>query len=131
MKYPLSILIRCNDCRRLKQEYARNTSCDRCRRLKLSYQFSKRFQRRPVSQLHISIQDKGSSSDDVSGFLQVERIEALEYIVKHYTGLEQFSLRDLETVIADISSNEEVLPKGSESEDDDSNKSTDTTSTGR
>lgn len=129
MKYPLFTLIRCNECRRLKQEYA-NTSCDRCRRLKLSYQFSKRFDKRPVSQSHILIQDKGSSSDNVSGFLQVERIKALEYIVKHYTGLEQFSLRDLETVIADISSDEEVLPKGGEDEDD-GNKSTDTTSTGR
>ncbi|RFN48129.1 hypothetical protein FIE12Z_7580 [Fusarium flagelliforme] len=124
-----STIKRCNECRRLKQEYARNTSCDRCRRLKLSYQFNKRFQRRPVSQPHISTQDEGSPSDDVSGFLQVERIKALEYIVKRYTGLEQFSLRDLETVIADISSNEEVLLKGGENEDDDSNKSTDTTLT--
>ena len=55
----------------------------------------------------------------------------LEYIVKHYTGLEQFNLPGLEMVIADISSNEEVLSKGDENEDDDSNKSADTTSTGR
>ena len=131
MKYPSFTLIRCNECRRLKQEYARNTSCDRCRRLKLSHQVSKRSQKRPVSQSHISIQDQESSSDYVSGFLQVERIKVLEYIVKHYTGLEQFNLPGLEMVIADISSNEEVLSKGDENEDDDSNKSADTTSTGR
>ncbi|RBR23324.1 uncharacterized protein FIESC28_03907 [Fusarium coffeatum] len=99
------------------------------KRLKLSHQFSKRFQKRPVSQSHISIQDQESSSDDISGILQVERIKALEYIVKHYTGLEQFSLPDLEVVIADIPSNEEFLPKGDENKDDGSNKSADTTST--
>ena len=129
--YTSFTIVRCNECRRLKQEYARNTSCDRCRRLELSHQFSKRFQKRPISQSHNSIQDQGSSSDYISGFSQVERIEALEYIVKHYTGLEQFSLPDLEMVIADISSNEEVLSKGDENEDDGSNKSADTTSTGR
>lgn len=130
MKYPLFTIIRCNECRRLKQEYTRSTSCDRCRRLKLSHQFSKRFQKRPVSQSHTSIQDEGFSTGNVSGFLQIDRIKSLEYIVKHYTGLEQFSLPDLEMVIAEISSNEEVLPKGDEIEDDGSNKSADTTSTG-
>ncbi|KAJ4135890.1 hypothetical protein NW768_003492 [Fusarium equiseti] len=85
-------------------------------------EFTKRFQKRPVSQSHISIREKVSLGDNVSRFLQLERIKALEYIVKHYAGLEQFSLRDLQTVIADISSNEEVLPKEGENEDDDSNK---------
>ena len=131
MKYPLFTLVRCNECRRLNQEYARNTSCDRCRRLKLSHQFSKCSQKKPVSQSHISIQDQESSSGDISESLQIERIKALEYIVKHYTGLEQFSLPDLEMVIADISSDGEFLPKGDENEDDGSNKSANTTSTGR
>jgi phosphopantothenate synthetase len=51
------------------------------------------------------------TSEDVSVYFEAERIQALEHIVRHYTGLEEFSREKLETVIADLSSatNEEDL----------------------
>ncbi|KAM0195595.1 hypothetical protein ACHAPA_007447 [Fusarium lateritium] len=56
-----------------------------------------------------------------SGFIyfEKERIQALEHIVKHYTGLEQYSRKALDTVIANLSSSEETLEKVNEDEDED------------
>lgn len=36
-------------------------------------------------------------------YFEMERIQALEYIVRHYTGLDRYGKQDLEMVIARLS----------------------------
>lgn len=62
------------------------------------------------------------TSEDVSVYFEAERIQALEHIVRHYTGLEEFSRERLENVIADLSplrNEEEDLVDVIEVENDD------------
>lgn len=40
--------------------------------------------------------------DDGFIYFEKERIQALEHIVRHYTGLEQYSRKALETVITNL-----------------------------
>lgn len=43
------------------------------------------------------------TSEDVSVYFEAERVQALEHIVRHYTGLEEFCREKLENVITDLS----------------------------
>jgi len=43
------------------------------------------------------------TSEDISVYFEAERIQALEHIVRHYTGLEEFCREKLENVITDLS----------------------------
>jgi hypothetical protein len=76
-------------------------------------------------------------SDGVFIYFEKERIQALEHIVRHYTGLEQYSRKSLETVIANFPSREGALVKADGEENEDSSSdgrdcaSIDTASTGK
>ncbi|KAM0551972.1 hypothetical protein ACHAPJ_008080 [Fusarium lateritium] len=119
----------CDDCRRLKEKCIGTIPCDRCKKFGRPCQFSNRFRRRRVPRA-APIQPKESSaivvpSDDASAYFELERIQALEYIVRHYTGLEKCSREDLEAVIGSIASDEDILPSVVDGENDD-DSSTDT-----
>jgi hypothetical protein len=111
------------------------TPCDRCKRLGRSSQFTNRFRRVSISRTNLNIPDKVSmatvSPDDALVYFGMERIQALEYIVRHYTGLQRYDRQALEDTITGISSSDEVLPQMDENQDDDGSRSEDTASTGR
>ncbi|EKJ73982.1 hypothetical protein FPSE_05825 [Fusarium pseudograminearum CS3096] len=62
-----------------------------------------------------------SSQGEASGSMdfEAERIKALEYIVRHYTGLERYDRQALEKTIAGISLKLESLPESGEGEGED------------
>ncbi|KAF9762528.1 hypothetical protein IL306_003411 [Fusarium sp. DS 682] len=98
----------CDDCRRLKEKCIGSMPCDRCKYFGRPCQFSDRFRRNRVSRTALAQPAKVTAtevpSENVSVYFKAKRIQALEQIVKHYTGLEEFSREKLETVIADFSS---------------------------
>ncbi|EGU84527.1 hypothetical protein HZS61_013840 [Fusarium oxysporum f. sp. conglutinans] len=115
----------CDDCRRLKEKCIGSMPCDRCRYFGRPCQFSDRFRRSRVSRTEaqaIKASAVEVTSEDVSVYFEAERIQALEHIVRHYTGLEEFSREKLENVIADLSplrNEEEDLVDVIEVENDD------------
>ncbi|KAJ4255034.1 hypothetical protein NW762_009838 [Fusarium torreyae] len=113
----------CDDCRRLKEKCIGTIPCDRCKKFGRPCQFSNRFRRRRVPRADpIQIKEPSTivvSADDASAYFEVERIQALEYIVRHYTGLEKCSREDLEAVIGDIASDEDIIPRVVDGEGDD------------
>lgn len=79
--------------------------CDRCKYFGRPCQFSDRFRRSRVSRTAVQTVNASAvevTSGDVSVYFEAERIQALEHIVRHYTGLEEFSRERLENVIADL-----------------------------
>ncbi|KAF4345768.1 thiamine repressible regulatory thi1 [Fusarium beomiforme] len=105
----------CDDCRRLKEKCIGSMPCNRCKYFGRPCQFSEKFRRSRVSRITSAQTDKVAAvevpSKNVSVYSEAKRIQALEHIVRHYTGLEEFSIEKLETVITDLSSlmNEEDL----------------------
>lgn len=128
---------RCDSCRKVKEKCIGTVPCDRCSRLGRSCEFSNRFRRSRIPGA-ASVPEKESqaiSPDDVVGFFEVERIRALEHIVRYFTELEQCNREDLETVISKLSSDNATFPQLMDGQDyeDSSNDatghvSTDTTS---
>ncbi|KAF5653719.1 thiamine repressible regulatory protein [Fusarium sp. NRRL 25303] len=95
----------CDDCRRLKEKCIGSMPCDRCKYFGRPCQFSDRFRRSRVSRTAVPTVNASAvevTSGDVSVYFEAERIQALEHIVRHYTGLEEFSREKLENVIADL-----------------------------
>ncbi|KAH7194992.1 fungal-specific transcription factor domain-containing protein [Fusarium oxysporum] len=103
----------CDDCRRLKEKCIGTVPCDRCKRFGRSCEFSNRFKRSRVIPA-ASIPEKESrviSPGDAPGYFEVERIQALEDIVRYFTGLEQCSREDLESIVVNISLDKGALPR--------------------
>ncbi|CAJ0551621.1 Ff.00g056000.m01.CDS01 [Fusarium sp. VM40] len=96
----------CDDCRRLKEKCIGTIPCDRCKKFGRACQFSNKFRRRRHHrQTHIQT-EKGQTVEVPPGdgfiYFEKKRIQALEHIVRHYTGLEQYSRKALEIVIANL-----------------------------
>ncbi|RBR07279.1 uncharacterized protein FIESC28_10778 [Fusarium coffeatum] len=87
--------------------------CERCSRLGRSCEFSNRFRRSRIPGAVSVPEEKPPviSPDDATGFFEVERIQALEHIVRHFTGLEHCNKEDLETVMSKLSSDNAALPR--------------------
>ncbi|KAF4957296.1 hypothetical protein FGADI_3200 [Fusarium gaditjirri] len=80
--------------------------CDRCKYFGRPCQFSDRFRRSRVSRTAaqtVKSSAVGVTSEDISAYFEAERIQALEHIVRHYTGLEEFNRGKLESLIAELS----------------------------
>ncbi|CEF86023.1 unnamed protein product [Fusarium graminearum] len=97
--------ITCKDCRRLKDKLMGMSPCDRCKRLGRSTWFTSRF-----------VSAATSSPDYNSMEFEAERIKALEYIVRHYTGLERYDRQTLEKTITGISLKSKAPPESGKSE---------------
>ncbi|CAG7561090.1 unnamed protein product [Fusarium equiseti] len=109
----------CDSCRHVKEKCIGTVPCDRCNRLGRSCEFSNRFRRSRIPGA-VSVPEKEprvKSPDDASSYFEVERIQALEHIVRHFTGLEQCNREDLENIVSRISSDNAALPRMIEGKD--------------
>ncbi|KAF5004526.1 hypothetical protein FDECE_8981 [Fusarium decemcellulare] len=115
----------CDGCRRLKERCIGTVPCDRCKKSGRSCQFSNRFKRTRVPVTDVRNKPRGGREPcaatpvDPSTFFEVKRIQALEHVVRHFTGLEQCTTENLDAVIAEFAQDEEVLQGMPEDEQDD------------
>ncbi|RFN45463.1 hypothetical protein FIE12Z_10329 [Fusarium flagelliforme] len=112
----------CDSCRHVKEKCIGTVPCGRCSRLGRSCEFSNRFRRSRIPGA-VSVPEKEPrvvSPDNSHGYFEVERIRALEYIVRHFTGLEQCNREDLETIVSKISLDNATLPRMIDGKDNES-----------
>ncbi|KAM5352109.1 hypothetical protein ACJ41O_004832 [Fusarium nematophilum] len=116
----------CDDCRRLKEKCIGTVPCDRCKKSGRPCRFSDSFKRTRVPRVNARQNSKACAEPpavvvpvDPSTFFEVERIQALEHVVRYFTGLGQCSRENLQAVIATLQQDEGVLPGMPEGEHDD------------
>ncbi|CEI69936.1 unnamed protein product [Fusarium venenatum] len=119
----------CKYCRRLKEKCMSVTPCIRCRRLRRPPRFGDKMGRASVSGKYRTRSGSASSAtifpDYISMDFEAERIQALEYIVRYYTGLERCDRLALESIISGISLNLIVPPKMDKDGEEDENRRAD------
>lgn len=108
-------VLRCDRCRRRKERCDEGTPCGRCQKhgLECSFGYAWKPLGRP-RKVHYhgghGIADLSELFGGDANFLNVERIHALEHIVRHYTGIDQLTTNNLEDHIVGLSRSQGVMP---------------------